>query len=141
MPRNGLHMLVPEEGIGPESHGDRARLLDHPFQKPANLPFYLSFAAMESAKDPIGTNGMRGKKLRRLKKLADGRGNGRCRIPKARAPDHPLLRGTVARLANHIAVHAGLPRSRDGGTIQPVPSYCYMPRGHSGKPTGPRGRR
>ena len=68
--RNGFHKLIPWEGIGPEAHRDETRTLEHPFQKPANLSFDLSFAALSSAKDPIGSHVMRGQKFRRLKKQA-----------------------------------------------------------------------
>ena len=42
-----------------------------PFQKPVGLPFDLSFSAMGSAKNPISTNRVWGRKLWRLKKLAE----------------------------------------------------------------------
>ena len=69
--RSGLQMLIQQGELGPSKHKEAATKLDHPFQTSANLPLVLTFATLESAGNQTGTSALRGRKLRRLKELAE----------------------------------------------------------------------
>ena len=57
--------------LGPQKHATAARVLEHPFDCPPNIPIDLQFAARIISRHPLGSNKMRGSKLRRLRQLAE----------------------------------------------------------------------
>ena len=74
--KNGMEMLIPDNNpkgsmLTPEAHVAIAKLLEHPFQTPPNLPWDLQFAANASVPDITSVRALRLRKAQRLSELAE----------------------------------------------------------------------
>ena len=68
--KNGMTLMVPEEGQEPMEHVKIAHTLRHPFTAPPELPLDLKFAAAASALRPTETNLFRGRQMHRIHEMA-----------------------------------------------------------------------
>ena len=74
--RNGMKMLIPDDKpkgsmLTPKAHVEIAKLLEHPFQTPPDLPLDLQFAANASVPDITSVRALRLRKAQRLSELAE----------------------------------------------------------------------
>ena len=74
--RNGMRMLIPDDAPKgsmptPKEHVRLAKLLEHPFQAPPDLPLDLQFAANASVPDITSVRKRRMQKAQRIGELAD----------------------------------------------------------------------
>ena len=126
--KNGMTLMVPEEGQEPMEHVKIAHTLRHPFTASPELPLDLKFAAAASALRPTETSLFRGRQMHRIHEMA-----ARCsdmdeeirsrlaagsiyrsRVNELGLPHSPHLPPQMARLAALHLVHQRVSSSRAG---------------------------